>query len=258
MEIIKANFVNTSTQLVVNSNTATAENIINPDEAIQYYSDGFNDDNTTTTLTVNFDSTIAVSRLGILGINCNAFTVFYNGATANTFAITSTGATSASDFSTNSEPSMFIQATSVNVTSVSIDMKTTMVANSEKVLGQFIISNEHVVFPRNPSAKNYKPLTNPKQTVHKLSDGGVRIHYVATKRSAEVKYSYITESFRDSLKAVYDLNDSFIFVPFGTMTSWDKIIFDAVWPGAFDFYKYSDNAATTGFSGKIKIKETSI
>ena len=47
-----------------------------------------------------------------------------------------------------------------------------------------------------------------------------------------------------------------MFCPFGTTTSWDAILFESVWTGPFDFYEYSDNASSSGFSGKITLKET--
>ena len=41
------------------------------------------------------------------------------------------------------------------------------------------------------------------------------------------------------------------------MTGWDKMIFDAVWTGSFDFYEYSDDAQSAGHSGSINLMETS-
>ena len=256
MEFIKANYLDTSTQLVVNSNTSSAENIIDRDQAVQYFSQGFNNDTTTTTIRINFDETLSVSRIAILGCNWKSFTVFYNGATANTFSLTSTGATTSSNFTTNSETSLFLRATAVNCTSVSFDVKSTQVSNSEKAVGHIILSDTHIVFPIIPSAKNYTPDVVPKQIVHTLSDGGTRTHTVKDKLATKIKLQYISQSFRDDLKTLFDLHTNFIFAPFGTTTGWDEYIFDCVWPGKFEFFKYSDDAATAGFTGSIELKET--
>lgn len=256
MELIKSNYIDTSTAIVVQSNTATAEFIMTTDLSYQYVSSGYADDLTTTTLRVNFSETLSVSRIALLGMNLKDFTIYYNGTTASTFALTTTGATTTSSFSSNSETSMYLFATPVFCTSVSIDMKKTITADSEKALGYLVISDLKLDFSRIPSADNYKPMLEPKEVVHKLSDGNTRIQTIADKWKATVSLDYIDSSFRNSLRSIYNEHKAMIFVPFGTSTSWDTVIFPCVWQGAFDFYKYSDNAATVGFEGKINLVET--
>jgi hypothetical protein len=90
-----------------------------------------------------------------------------------------------------------------------------------------------------------------------MSDGGVRSHKIEDKYAIDLNFSNITESFRNSLKDIYETNDSFVFVPFGTSTAWDGIILDAVWDNGFDFYKYSDESVQSGFRGRISLKERS-
>ena len=77
-----------------------------------------------------------------------------------------------------------------------------------------------------------------------------------TKWGVKIKYKYLTESFRNSLLAIYETLSPKVFVPFGTGTAWDGILFEANWIGNFDFYKYSDDAVSSGFSGSIDLKET--
>ena len=256
MDFLRANFINTTTQLAVNSNTLTQSNIFNSDIRRQYFSEGFNNDLTTTTIMVSFDETLSVSRIALMEANFKALNIFYNGLTANTFSFTSTSATITSQWSANSETSLYLEATAVNVTSVTFDFKSTQVANSEKAVGFIVLSNVLLNFERVPSAGDYKPKLKPKEVIHKLSDGGVRTHFVENKFETIVKFKHITETFRDNLKTVYDLHQKMIFVPFGTSTSWDKILYESVWTGSFDFFKYSDNAQASGFSGTLKIMET--
>lgn len=255
MEFLSSNFINTTTQLALPSSTITASNIYNRDLTFQYITENFNDDNTTASIVISFDQTTSINRIAILGMNLKSFQLFYNGATANTFVLTS-GDTTASNYSSNSNTSMYFQFASVNVTSVTLDMKSTQVANSEKAFGYLMISSQLLDFDRIPSAADYTPKIDSKEIVHKLSNGGIRIQKIDKKFNAKIKFKYITESFRNSLKEIYDLNTSVLFCPFGTTTSWDGILHDVVWTGDFDFYKYSSDAATSGFTGTITLEET--
>jgi len=256
MELIKANFINTTSSIVVNSNTATAEHIMNPDVTFQHVSSGFNNDLTTSTITINFDETLSVSRIAMVGMNLKDFNLFYNGTTANTFAITSTSATTVSQWTSNSETSMYLPFTAVNATSVTLDMKKTLTANSEKAIGYLVVSEEHIDFTRIPAAKNYAPVLDSQDVVHVLSDGNTRIQFISDKWSTNVKLEYITEAFRNSLKTVFDLHDGMVFVAFGTSTSWDEVIYPCVWEAPFEFFSFSDNAPSAGFSGTLRLKET--
>lgn len=255
MEFLSSNYLQTTTQLVVNSNTFTAQYVLSDDLTRQYVSDGFNNDLTTTTITVNFDETTSIDRIAFMGHNLKEFTIFYNGATANTFSIT--GPTTVSSFATNSTTSLYLQmATPVAVTSVTFDLKSTIVANSEKAVGQILLAANQLTFSRLPSADAFSPVIIAKELTHVLSTGGTRRHVIDKKWDVKIKFKFIDQDFRDDLKAIYDLNQPVTFVPFGTTTAWDGIIFEANWTGNFDFYKYSDDAVGAGFSGQIALKET--
>lgn len=258
MEFLKANYINTTTMISVQSNTATAKNIMNRDLTYQYYSDGYNDDTTVTSITISFDATTTISRIALMGINLKSFTLFYNGATASTFALTTTSATTTSNFSTNSETSIYMYCTAVDCTSVTLDMKTTIVANSEKAIGYFMLSNLDLDFARIPSFKNYKPVLDQMETVHKMSDGGVRVQRVQEKFRTTIRFQHVTETFRDSLRTIYDAHSELIFVAFGTTTSWDKVLYQCVWHGDWNFYEYSDDAASAGFTGTINLSEVTL
>jgi hypothetical protein len=257
MDFMKANLINTTTQIAVNSNTLTAQNLINPDIYYQYYSDGFADDSLTSTITITFDATTNVSRLILADTNFKEFSIFYNGVTANTFAMTTTGSTVASSFTGNTETHLYLRCNTVACTSVTINAKKTQTAAQEKLLGQFVISDNYFTLSRIPDSSGYKPVIRAKQIVHKLSDGGTRIHNIRKKYEATLSFDYLSTTLRDSLEDIYNLNSSFTFAPFGTTTAWDKIFFDSVWEGDFNFYEYSDNALASGFSGSVKLKETS-
>lgn len=115
MEFLKANLINTTTQLVVNNNTSTIANLFARDPYFQYYTDGMNNDATTASITITFDAATVVSRIALVDTNLKSFTIFYNGSTANTFALTTTGSTIASSFSTNVDDGVYLRFSSLTV-----------------------------------------------------------------------------------------------------------------------------------------------
>jgi len=262
MEFIYKNFLDTTSALVVNSNTAGAQYMMSTDLRQQYISSGFNNDSTTATIRINFSSTKTVSRIVLANMNWKQFRCYYNGTTASTFALTTTSATTTANFSTNSETSMYLFTTPVACTSVSFDVYSTQVANVEKAVGWVVVSDVLLDFEadggRIPNSSNYKPQVTPERVEHKMADGGTRIHFVRDVFSANVKFDNVGLTFTSALREVYDLQDEFIFAAFPTSTSWDKVAFPCVWSGGFDFLEYSDDAAASGFSGSIRLKQTSV
>lgn len=254
MEFLTRSYGETTTQYTVNSNTITAENLINPDTRYQYVSSGFNNDLTTTTITISFSSTQTVGRIALMETNVKGFNIYYNGVTANAFTLTNP--TTTSQFTSNSATNLYLACTPVACTSVTFDLKSTIVADSEKAVGYIYVGANEYTFDRIPNAASYTPVRQPKEIIHSLSDGGTRRHIVQSKWSTKIKMQNITESFRDSLKAIYDQGEAKVYVPFGTGTAWDGILFESVWVGNFDFYKYSDNAVASGYTGSIDLKET--
>lgn len=257
MEFVKVNFVNSAGAILIDSNTTAAENLINWDLRKQYISDGYNDDLTSTSITYSFSETLAVDRIAILEHNLKDFSIYYNGTTASVFALTTTAATTTCSFNANSETSHYFYTTQVNCTSVTLQMNKTIVADVEKAIGYFLVSAQELDFERIPAAGGYAPKLVPKQIIHKMSDGGVRRHRSHDKWHVDLKFKYISTTFRNSLKSIYDSSQTFVYVPFGTSTGWDGIIFESVWENNFDFYTYADNAATAGFKGSIKLSERS-
>jgi len=206
MEFLQKNQFDTTTAISVSSGTGTADNLLDRNLRLQYVTNGFNDDNTTATLTINFDETTTVSRIGLLGMNIKAFTCYYNGVTANTFSLTSTGATTVSDFSSNSESSMMLSATPVECTSVSIDLKSTQQANQEKAIGYLALTSVlSDLDGRVPNSASYDPLFTPKEVIHELSDGSFRSQVVDRKFSARIRLDYADTALRNELKTVFDL-----------------------------------------------------
>jgi hypothetical protein len=258
MEFLKSNYLDTTTAITLTGGgSLTAGYLFFRDTTFQYITDSAGTDATTASIKISFDNTQTVGRIALLGHNLKSFTIFYNGLTANTFALTSTcNCTATSNWSNNSTTAMFMRVTPVACTSVTIDMKTTISGNTEKAIGYLFVSDILLDFPVDPPADGYKPILNPIGVQHKLSTGGVRVHKTGDKWSTQITLKYITSSFVDSLRSVYDNYPSFSFCPFGTATSWtDQILYECCWTSPFEFYKYADNAAAAGFTGKFEIDE---
>lgn len=253
MEFLKPNYFDTTASLLVSTGTDTALYLIDRDPRFQYITVG-NTGATVASIRINFAETMTVSRIALVNHNLKSFKAYYNGITANAFALT--GDTTSSDYSQNSNTSHYLTATPVACTSVSLDLRDTIVAGQERAIGYLVVSDILLNIDRVPSSKGYKPLITPTNVIHKLSDGGTRIQTVGDKASAQMSWNYLTTVQRDSLKALYDLHQEMIFCPFGTATGWDAVIFPAVWDGPFEFYNFSDDMATAGFSGKMMVRET--
>ena len=255
MEFCSANFYDTTTQIAVNSNTLTAGYVLSRDIRRQYTSQGFNNDLTTSTMTISFDETTTIDRIVMLGHNIKGMNIYYGGVTANAFVLT--GPTTTSQFTGNTETSLYMPITTpIAVTSVTFDFKSTMVANSEKAIGYILLTAKEYTFPRVPAAGDYKPVLKPKELKHELSTGGIRTHVVDQKWNVKLKYKYFSSTDRDSLKTIYDDHETKAFIPFNTTSGWDGIVFESNWTGPFEFYAYSDNASSSGFSGSITLEET--
>jgi len=257
MEFLVKNLIETTTSIAVDSGTATTANLITRNSRFQYSTNGFANDATTASITINFSETSTVSRLALLGTNLKGFTFFYNGVTANTFSLTTTGATTTSDFSANSASSFCLSATPVNCTSVTLDMKSTQVSDQDKTIGYMVVSSVlSDLDGRVPNSASYDPLFTPKEVVHELSDGSFRSQVLDRKFSANIRLDYCDTQLRNELKTVFDLHDSFIFSAFPTTTGWDEVLFPCIWVGPFKFFEFSDNSPRAGHSGDIRLLET--
>lgn len=255
MEFITTNYFNTTTMATISGGTLTVENMLYRDTVLQWKSDDAGTDASTTSIVFDFGSTMSVSRIGIMGMNIKEFDVFYDGLTASTLNMTTTSGTTTSQWSNNSESAMYLTFATIQTQSITLDLKSTQEANNEKAIGYLHFGDTSLVFPRIPSAKDYKPLYVPKEIAHKLSDGGARIQFISHKFQAQIKFKYIETSFRNNLFDTWKANNDFAFVAFGTQTGWDEVLHTVVWGGKFDFYKYSDNAPTAGFTGGMVLKE---
>ena len=255
MEFLTGNIINTSSMIDIASGTLTVNNLFNPDKTKQWVSQGYNDDTVAAEITINFAQTTTIDRIALKEHNLKEFFFYYNGVTANTFAVP-TGDTTTLDYASNSNTSQFFGVTPVDCTSVTLYMKATQYPNSEKAVGFFYLGENLLDLPLIPTSKNYQISKKVVKITHKLSDGGVRQQKISEKWEARIKLGYITLSDVMDLEEIYNRKSPTAFAPFGTSTGWTGILFDCVWEGDFDFYEYTDNAKDAGHEGSVRLSET--
>lgn len=256
IEFLYLNEINTTTMLSVTTGTATALNLFDRYSTKKYKSIGDNDDATVTTIHISFNETTTVNRIILQNHNFKDFTIFYNGATANTLS-PALALTSVSDWSGNSATNHYLYlSTSVYMTSLTIEISATMITNEEKTLGELWLTRQNVQLDYMPDKKNYKPVINRKEYPHQMSDGGVALYILDENYKADIKLAFLSQTSRDNLYDLYNNWNEFIFIPFPTGTSWDSRIFQVNWVGKFDFEVYSDNYKDNGFEGTIRLMET--
>jgi hypothetical protein len=255
MEFLVGNMINTTSMIQTPSGTLTIANLFNPDKTKQWVSSGYNSDIVATEITINFAQTVTVDRIALKEHNLKEFHCYHNALTANIFALT-TANTSTLSYSANSDTAQFFNCTPVACTSVSLYMKKTQYADSEKAIGFLYVGAKLLDLPRVPSAKNYGITKRVVKITHTLSDGGTRVQKISEKWDATVKLSNLSYANVTGLEAVYNRKTPMCFAPLGTSTAWSGILFDCIWDGDFDFWEYSDNAVNAGFEGGMKLKET--
>jgi len=153
---------------------------------------------------------------------------------------------------------MYIKVDAQACTSVSFDITGTQVADSEKAIAHIALSDLELAFTdRFPSAPDYKPMLIPKEIVHRLSNGGVKVNRLDEKYRCQIKLNDISTSFRDSLLGIYRNQNELLFTAFETMTGWDEVFFQCRWVGNFDFLKFSDNVGIR-HKGKMDLREVAL
>ena len=247
-QLLRSNELNTTTQIVVDAvNTSTVNNIIDRDTRTKWATIGYGS-NTATIFSVEFATATSIDRIFLQNHNLKKFRIFYDSSTSNTFspAIAET---------TNSQSANYYEIATQTVNSIQLQVDQAMTADTEKQIGELYLGGLLLLFEQNPSAGNYTPQVDREQVVHKMPNGGVAIFNVADKFQAQLKMKHISATFEASLRNIYDTGTTFLFVPFGTISSWDGFAYDVAWTGKYDF-KFSTNSPSAGYSGTILLEET--
>ena len=256
MEFVYTNYLNTSTMLGVSSGTDSVAYLFDRKTATQYQTSGMT--GVSCNITITLPNTISIDHLILQNINLKQFKVYYNNTTTNLFTLTS-AATSVSEWSNNSETSLYLYFPTTNVLTCHIQMDNTIVANEEKKVGEIWITKKYLQFDYNPDYKEYQPQLTKKEYVHEMSDGGWVIYSIQNNYQASIKMDYVSYSQTSLLKNLYDEYSAFVFVPFPTGTGWTgelEKIYEVNWSGVWNFDKLSFNTRDLGYNGTIALRET--
>lgn len=243
MEFLEKNYLDTTTMVKVDSNTGLSSYLFDRNVGMPYVTDGYTT-NTSTIISIELDATTTISNILLQNHNLKDFRLFYDSVTANSIDIVSS----------NSATSSYFDFSTISAKTIQLQMDEAQTVDTEKSVGEFIITEKLLAFPRNPNSQLYKPKIDRTQVKHIMPDGGIVLFNIKNKYKAKIGLKYITSSFYASLLDIYEDADPLYFIPFPTTTAWDGLAYAVVWSGDFDF-TFGDNAKNT-YSGNINIEET--
>lgn len=248
MEFLKANLVNTTTMVVGSTGTGTFGFLYNRNDSLAYSTVGYTT-NTSTLLSIQFSQPTVVSHILMKNHNIKQFRAFYNSATANTFSVDI-------NKTTNSATSSYFGFASITVNSIQIQMDIGISTDTERKIGELVVTERRLQFSVNPSHNDYDPSINLTKIVHSMPDGGKTIFNIREKFRAKIAMEYISSAFNSSLRSVYEDALPLYFLPFPTTgTDWDSRAHEVVWTNDYNF-THAENSKTQGFIGNIVVEET--
>jgi len=249
MEFLGPNLVLTTTVFTTTTAnfTGTVVNFFDRNLQLEWSPSGFTT-NTSAVISIYFGTNTVVSHVLLQNHNLRQFQIFYNSLTANTF-------TPAISETTNSATSSYYSFASITVQSIHLQIDRSISNDSERSVGEWVLSNRQVPFVINPSIQNYKAQLFRKQIRHEMPDGGAKLFNLKDKFRAKLSWAFITEAFKLDLFDAFEDNEALYFVPFPTTTLWDGIAYEVVIVGPFDF-NYGSNVRATGWKGSLSIEET--
>ena len=255
-EILKTNYLNTTTLVAVTNGSTTISNLFDRDRSTQFTT--VNNTSTGATIGIEFLSSRYIDRIVIQNHNLKSFRVYYNSNSANTFTLTN-NETTASLWTGNSDTSTYLTFATIAVTSVFIDATLTSGASEDdKKIGQVWACNREFTFADNPSASDYEAKLKRKRSSHEMSDGGNVTYVFGDTFEAGIKLKYQSGTSRDNFRDLYDNKSSFVFVPFPTGTSWEgKEIYECNWDGNFLLKPSKNDWKSGGFDIDFRVKDTS-
>lgn len=244
MEFLGENQLNTTTQVIVDSSSDLAAYLFDRNTELGYTTVGY-DSTTSTVISIEFPEPTVLSHVLLQGHNLKSFSVFYNSATASSlYSVT-----------TNSATDSYIAFNSVTVSSIQIQLNSTIAGHVEKVIGELVLAERQLVFERNPTQRKWAPTIFRKQVEHEMPDGGTVLFNIKDKYRASLYWDYVADTFYDGLLSVFSTGFPLYFLPFPTTTAWDGKANEVAWVGDFDF-KHATNDKDQGFSGSMLLKET--
>lgn len=249
---LNQNLIQSTTQIALSSGSGTSDNLIDRKNRVLWRSTGEASDANTATISWVPGSSTIISRIVIQNHNFEDISIIFNSTPASQFApgLSITG---------NALSNLYYEFASQAVNSIDINIASTHITNAEKFAGQITISNELIELDGNPTFDNYKPFKYRKGRDLEMSDGGIVGIFIAQKFRATLDLTFIPTATYDTLTAIYNSHNPFIFVPFPVdtfTTSWNGDAFNVNWTGDLTIDQFRSNVLNNGYTGQINLAET--
>jgi len=260
---------NTTTQI----STFTAE-YTQPSEDYRYFFDRKNTKVTGGDLILDFGETVTVDAIIFDQFYLTTITAKfnYNAEVGTAAAYTFVSYFVGNDESNNTNlsfsyasatDSAFFAKISYNTTTImkptdrfEFEIKGGAVASNKGRIQNLILLQQIYELNCNPDSSDYKTRLEPKEIIHKTSDGGVQKGKLAESSHFQIKLDFISVEEYTNLKTHYEQNESFFYVPFPTSTmDWNIQYYKVNWIGNFDLESYTDNYKGNGYKGNINLSE---
>ena len=248
MEFLRSNLLQTTTMA-----TATAGNgsgtyayLHDRNLGLRYSSSGYTT-STTLAISVVFAAPTVISHVALQNHGIRDYQLSYNSATGANVLVT---------VASNSATSTYHSFASVTVNSIEIYTTRATTVDTERRIGEWIMSERLMQFERNPSTRDYNPARPLKRVIHEMPDGGKTAFNIRQKFKAKIGFGFISDSFTSQLQSVYDTGSAVYFLPFTTTTGWAGVAHEVLWTNEWDF-SYSENSKSQGQTGHVVLEETS-
>ncbi len=205
-------------------------------------------DGTASSVTWTPTASTTINRIFLQNHNFKDYQIYYNGTESNTF-------TPAINITDGSGSHSYHEVSNQAVTSLTVKATKTLVANSEKALGEFFVGTEQFEATNNPA--DYSPIEVKRGYDLEMSDGGVRSIWQGQKYKADLHFEFIGTTEIASYKSLYDAHRNFYFMPTPTTgTAWDGDSWDVNWVGNYDALKLTGGIAkSVGYDVNMSLWE---
>ena len=221
-----------------------------------YKSSGYSSD-TLTTIIVDFGTSTGIDIIALQNNNL-ADLIIWDHMFGYVFSLTSNCPTSVSYWNSNTVSNLFLELTQPQTwTTIYIECGITSPKWDEKKLGELWFLENLYSFDKLPDYTKYRPTLKTNNVIHKMSDGGVIQYKKDSTFKSTIQLDYVSDSCVESLREIYDMRDSFVFIPFPTGTGWNGEIYEVNWTNKFDFMRLN-NSFQTGNNWKGTIHFTEV
>ncbi len=239
------------------SGEGTIYNAIDYDRNTKYESTGSND-STTEYLDITFytadgeHESRTLDKLILLNTNVKYFKLYKNNWNGSGWD----GWVEVLSVTNNADSSLIESFTQISTYRVKLEMYTTIVANQDKYVGEFIVTSLLYEATMPMDVFNIKDIQD--KNIQRLYDGTAQMVVFYNKWAASIEFHQISKTELNNLKDIYDLNTAFIVIlePYDYNGDYDKPeeCYRVIWTSAWE-QKYYTNVKGAGYNVKLTLEE---